>query len=83
MPPQPPALLDDDDWLAPPLEAALGEVFCRFDADAYVCFDAALAYDYPNVAVVIADFLVRRGFVSPDDDGYLELLAELRNADCR
>ena len=31
---QPPALLDDDDWLAPPLEAALGEVFCRFDADA-------------------------------------------------
>ena len=34
MPPQPPALLDDDDWLAPPLEAALGEVFCRFDADA-------------------------------------------------
>lgn len=37
----------------------------------------------PNVAVVIIDFLVRRGLVSPDDDGYLELLAELRNAECR
>ena len=37
----------------------------------------------PNVAVVIVDFLMRRGFVSPDDDGYLELLAELRNAECR
>jgi len=37
----------------------------------------------PNVAVVIADFLLRRGFVSPDDDGYLELLAELRNAELR
>jgi len=37
----------------------------------------------PNVAVVIIDFLLRRGFVSPDDNGYLELLAELRNAECR
>jgi 8-oxo-dGTP pyrophosphatase MutT (NUDIX family) len=37
----------------------------------------------PNVAVVIVDFLVRHGFVSPNDDGYLELLAELRNAECR
>lgn len=37
----------------------------------------------PNVAVVLIDFLVRRGFVSPDDDGFLELLAELRNAECR
>ena len=37
----------------------------------------------PNVAVIIIDFLVRHGFTSPDDDGFLELLAELRNAECR
>ena len=37
----------------------------------------------PNVAVVIIDFLMRRGFISPDDEAYLELLAELRNAECR
>ena len=34
-------------------------------------------------AQVMVDFLMRRGFVSPDEDGYLELLAELRNAECR
>ena len=37
----------------------------------------------PNVAVVFIDFLMRHGFVSPDEDGYLELLAELRRAECR
>ena len=37
----------------------------------------------PNVRVVLADFLMRQGFVSPDDEGYLELLSELRNAECR
>lgn len=37
----------------------------------------------PNVAVVFIDFLMRQGFVSPDEDGYLELLAELRRAECR
>ena len=38
----------------------------------------------PNVGVVIIDFLIRHGLVvSPNDKGYLELLAELRNAECR
>ena len=37
----------------------------------------------PNVAVVFIDFLMRQGFVSPDEDGYLELLTELRRAECR
>jgi len=37
----------------------------------------------PNVAVVFIDFLMRHGFVSSDEDGYLELLAELRRAECR
>ena len=36
----------------------------------------------PNVAVVLVDFLMRHGFVSPDEDGYLALLAELRNGEC-
>ncbi len=34
----------------------------------------------PNVAVVIIDFLVRRGFISPDSAGYLELIYSLRRA---
>lgn len=33
----------------------------------------------PNVGVIIVDFLVRHGFVSPDDDGYIELLSALRS----
>ena len=36
----------------------------------------------PNVAIVFIDFLLRHGFVSPDEDGYLELLAGLRRAEC-
>ena len=37
----------------------------------------------PNVAVVFIDFLMRHGFISPDEDDYLDLLAELRRAECR
>mmetsp|Transcript_59742 Transcript_59742/g.137037 ORF Transcript_59742/g.137037 Transcript_59742/m.137037 type:complete len:324 (-) Transcript_59742:152-1123(-) len=38
----------------------------------------------PNVGVVIVDFLMRHGLVvTPNDPDYLELLAELRNAECR
>jgi len=36
----------------------------------------------PNVGVVIIDFLMRNGFVSPDDPGYLQLLGALRGAEC-
>jgi 8-oxo-dGTP pyrophosphatase MutT (NUDIX family) len=36
----------------------------------------------PNVGVIIVDFLMRNGFVSPDDPGYLQLLGALRGADC-
>lgn len=32
----------------------------------------------PNVALVVVDFLVRRGLVSPDAPGYLPLVASLR-----
>jgi hypothetical protein len=37
----------------------------------------------PNVAVVIADFLVRHGLVGADEPGFLELCGELRGAECR
>jgi hypothetical protein len=37
----------------------------------------------PNCYLVIIDFLVRRGFVSPDTPGYLDLVRELRSGDCR
>ena len=36
----------------------------------------------PNVAVVTVDFLVRRGFLRPEMDGYLALVAALRSGDC-
>ena len=36
----------------------------------------------PNVAVVTVDFLVRRGFLRPEMDGYLELVKALRSGDC-
>ena len=36
----------------------------------------------PNVGVVCIDFLMRNGFVSPDDPSYLQLLGALRSAEC-
>lgn len=36
----------------------------------------------PNCAVVIIDFLARHGHITPEQDGYLELLASLRRGDC-
>ena len=35
----------------------------------------------PNVAVVTVDFMVRRGFLRPEMDGYLALVAALRAGD--
>lgn len=37
----PPELLGEDDWLVPPLEAILTEIFSRFDGDG----DGALSVD--------------------------------------
>lgn len=39
-------------------------------------------YFKPNCALVIIDFLVRHGYISPEDFGYLELLKSLRSGDC-
>jgi hypothetical protein len=33
----------------------------------------------PNVGVVLVDFLIRHGFVAPDEVGYIELLGALRS----
>ncbi|KAH8092392.1 hypothetical protein JL720_5362 [Aureococcus anophagefferens] len=33
--------------------AAFDDRLCRFDGDGSLCFDGALAYDYPNVAAVV------------------------------
>lgn len=33
----------------------------------------------PNCSLCIIDFLFRHGFISPDDDGYLQLLQSLRS----
>lgn len=48
---------------------------------------ASLARDYPdpikpNCYPVIIDCLIRRGFVSPEAPGYLDVIRELRSGDC-
>ncbi len=35
-----------------------------------------------NCNLVIIDFLIRHGFVTPDSPGYLELVAAMRKGDC-
>lgn len=37
----------------------------------------------PNCYVVIIDYLLRLGFISPETPGYLDVLRELRSGDCR
>lgn len=49
---------------------------------------ASLAPDYPdplkpNCYLVLIDWLIRHGHVSPDTPGYLEVLRELRSGDCQ
>jgi hypothetical protein len=49
---------------------------------------ATMDVDYPdpikpNCYVVIIDFLLRHGFISPDTAGYLDIVRELRSGDCR
>jgi len=47
-----------------------------------VAYGTPAAYK-PNCNLVVADFLVRYGYVSGDVPGYLPLLADLRAGDCR
>jgi 8-oxo-dGTP pyrophosphatase MutT (NUDIX family) len=37
----------------------------------------------PNCYLVIIDYLLRMGYVSPETQGYLDVLQELRSGDCR
>lgn len=37
----------------------------------------------PNCYVVIIDYLLRMGFISPETPGYLDVIRELRNGDCQ
>eukprot|EP00526_Cylindrotheca_closterium_P017130 CAMPEP_0113614720 /NCGR_PEP_ID=MMETSP0017_2-20120614/7320_1 /TAXON_ID=2856 /ORGANISM="Cylindrotheca closterium" /LENGTH=315 /DNA_ID=CAMNT_0000523913 /DNA_START=77 /DNA_END=1024 /DNA_ORIENTATION=+ /assembly_acc=CAM_ASM_000147 len=48
----------------------------------------SMASDYadpikPNCYVVIIDYLLRTGQISPDSSGYLDILRELRSGDCQ
>lgn len=48
----------------------------------------SMAPDYcdpikPNCYLVIIDYLLRMGYVSPETKGYLDVLQELRSGDCR
>jgi hypothetical protein len=43
----------------------------------------ATTTDYKeNCNLVIIDFLIRHGYLTPDMPGYLQLLAGLRSGDC-
>ena len=37
----------------------------------------------PNCYLVIIDYLLRKGYVSPETEGYLDVFRELRSGDCR
>lgn len=37
----------------------------------------------PNCYLVISDYLLRMGYISPETQGYLDVLRELRSGDCR
>jgi hypothetical protein len=37
----------------------------------------------PNCYLVVADFLIRHGYVSPDIPGYLDIVRELRTGVCQ
>jgi 8-oxo-dGTP pyrophosphatase MutT (NUDIX family) len=37
----------------------------------------------PNCYPVIADYLIRKGFLDPDTTGYLDVLRELRSGECK
>ncbi|CAJ1954646.1 unnamed protein product [Cylindrotheca closterium] len=48
----------------------------------------SMAMDYadpikPNCYVVIIDYLIRTGQISPDSNGFLDILRELRSGDCQ
>jgi hypothetical protein len=48
----------------------------------------SMASDYhdpikPNCYIVIIDFLLRHGYVSPDVPGYLDIVRELRSGFCQ
>lgn len=37
----------------------------------------------PNCYIVIIDFLLRHGYISPDIPGYLDIVRELRSGQCQ
>jgi hypothetical protein len=49
---------------------------------------ALMGRDYPdpmkpNCYLVVIDFLIRHGYVSPDTPGYLDIVRELRTGTCQ
>lgn len=62
-----------------------GEVqeFFRVPITRVAALIAGAGDDYKdNCNLVILDFLVRRGYLTPDTPGYLDLVRGLRSGDC-
>lgn len=58
------------------------EEFYLWDLDTVV--EKVIACEFkPNVVLVVVDFLLRHGHLSPDLAGYLNLAGSLRQGDCR
>lgn len=72
------------DFVPKPVDGEVEEFFLwRIDQ-----IKESMAPDYddpikPNCYLVIIDYLLRMGFVSPETKGYLDVLQELRSGDCR
>ena len=72
------------DFVPKPVDGEVEEFFLwRIDQ-----IKESMAPDYddpikPNCYLVIIDYLLRTGFVSPETKGYLDVLQELRSGDCR
>lgn len=58
------------------------EGFVLLPIDAVAALVASTDAFKQNCNLVIADFLIRHGTVTPDTPGYLQLVAGLRSGDC-
>ena len=68
----------------PPSRGQDGEVesFERLPVARVAELMATTGHYKENCCLVIVDFLVRHGYLTPDMRGYLELVAGLRSGDC-
>eukprot|EP00210_Caulerpa_lentillifera_P005497 g5257.t1 len=73
-------LLLPEDFIPTPTDGEVEEFTLRPISEVVEIILTTMDYK-PNCALVIIDFFIRHGIISPDQNGYLELLKSVRNAD--